>query len=656
MNLMSKTFLSSRRARRVILLLVDLICFAAAAALILGIYPSSAMRLTPRVKLIHGLILLGSVFVFRLILRVYAQSWRYANESAYLSFILADALGGLVYYLISDRVMVWKVSAIHALAIVATELLFTLSVRFLYQWWRAHERGGLFGPLRPRRQDRPGRVKSRIAIVGASDMGVPLAADLLRQPDARYLPVCFFDNNPEKIGGYIGNLKIYPEDEYIAQTAQKLGVDTFVIAVPGQNPAYIQQLFELYKRTGRRVLIYDYPHNHLGEENSTRAIREINIEDLMPREPVTGLDAACSEYYKGQTILVTGAGGSIGSELCRQLVQFQPKQLVMLDINENGVYDLFQELRLQHGERLDLQIEIASVRDGQKVDEVIGHYRPAIIFHAAAHKHVPLMEHNPEEAIKNNVFGTYNVASAAEKHGVRRFLLVSTDKAVNPTNIMGATKRLCEMIIQSRQGSATGFVAVRFGNVLNSNGSVIPLFKRQIAAGGPVTITHKEVVRYFMMIPEAAQLVLQSACKAGNGEIFVLNMGRPMKIMDLAENMIRLSGLEPYTDIDIVEVGLRPGEKLYEELLVHGETTRETEDHRIFIELEEGLPREQVDGMMDHLTEALKPGSPQSLKDTLRALVPSYCDADEVNQHAQQAREMLEATQYQLDQTKETTL
>jgi len=652
MNQISKTLLSSRRARRVILLLVDLICFVIATALILGIYPSSAMRLTTRIKLIHGLILAGAVFLFRFILRIYSQSWRYANESAYLSFILADSLGGLLYYGISSQFMVWKISFIHALAIVSAELLFTLSVRFLYQWKRARERGGGL-TLFKKRKDPSARIKTRIAIVGASDMGVPLAEDLLRQHDAMYQPVCFFDNNPEKIGGYIGSLKIYAEDEYIPDVAQKLGIETFVIAVPSEDPAYIQSLFEKYKQTGRQVLIYDFPHNNLGGEGKTRSIREINIEDLLPRELVTGLDDTVTNYYRDQTILVTGAGGSIGSELCRQLCQLKPKLLIMLDINENGVYDLCQELKLLHKGAVRLQIEIASVRDSQKMDEVVGRYKPSIVFHAAAHKHVPLMEHNPEEAIKNNVMGTYNMASAAEKHGVKRFLLISTDKAVNPTNIMGASKRLCEMIVQSRTGSATDFVAVRFGNVLNSNGSVIPIFKRQIAAGGPVTITDNEVIRFFMMIPEAAQLVLQSACKASNGEIYVLNMGRPVKILDLAKNMIRLSGFEPYVDIDIVEIGLRPGEKLYEELLVHADSTRQTEDRHIFIELEQGLERADIDNKIEELKQALSPDSRLSVKELLMALVPTYHEAEEVNKYARDAAEMKEAQDFPQTQLNE---
>jgi len=354
---------------------------------------------------------------------------------------------------------------------------------------------------------------------------------------------------------------------------------------------------------------------------------------------VASLGAEKTENYRGATILVTGAGGSIGSELCRQLLGLQPERLVLLDIYENGVYDLYQELQAK-STSVQLDIEIASVRDRRKIDDIMARYRPQFVFHAAAHKHVPLMEHNPEEAVKNNVFGTYNVVCSAEEHGVGRFIMVSTDKAVNPTNIMGASKRLCEMIIQSRKDSGTAFVAVRFGNVLNSNGSVIPLFMRQIAQGGPVTVTDKKVVRYFMMIPEAAQLVLQTGCRAERGDIYVLNMGSPVRILDLAENLIRLSGLVPYEDVDIVEIGLRPGEKLYEEILVQEDQMKQTEDRRIFIEHESGPDRQEVDEKLALLTRALDSGSEEELRRAVRAAVPTYCDAEEVNRNADNAREM----------------
>ena len=624
---------SNRRSRHLVLILVDIICLAAAIALIIGVYPSSTMRLTPQNKLIHGAILAACIFLFRILFRVYAQSWRYANESAYLLFIIADALGGILYFIITDRFIVYKITAIHTLAVLAVELLFTLSTRFTYQWRRTAVRSPRKAERLSRREGQAARIQTRIAIVGASDMGVQLAAELLNEPNARYLPVCFIDKNPEKVGNYILGLKVYPEDEHTSLVAEKINVDTFVIAIPDKNSVFLKELFDFYKQFGHRVMVYDYPAQRLLQGSQAKSIRDINIEDLLTREKVENLGDDKAGFYRNQVILVTGAGGSIGSELCRQLFQMAPRQLIMLDIYENGVYDLCQELSAHQGQT-ELVIEIASVRDKRRIDEIMGRYYPGIVFHAAAHKHVPLMEHNPGEAVKNNVFGTLNVVNSAEEYKVKRFVMVSTDKAVNPTNIMGASKRLCEMIIQSRKDSGTDFVAVRFGNVLGSNGSVIPLFMRQIAHGGPITITDKRIIRYFMMIPEAAQLVLQTGCRAEKGDIYVLNMGQPVKILDLAENLIRLNGLEPYTDIDIIEVGLRPGEKLYEELLISKDRMRQTDDHRIFIEHEPGPSREEVEQKLLLLREALEDNAGDALLKAVRETVPSYCEAEELNLRA----------------------
>ncbi len=632
---MKLRFPSGRRARHAVLILIDLVCLIAAIALVFGIYPSSTMRLTTQTKIIHGAILLGCIFLMRLVFRVYSQSWRYANESAYLLFIFADTLGGGLYFLISNTFMVWKISAIHTFAVVAMSLIFTLSFRFLYQWQRAVERS----PIKiSKLKDKEGHaisepLQTRIAIVGASEMGIQLARELLGDKNAKYLPVCFLDNNKGKIGNLILGLKVFPEDESVALTAQKMNVDTFVITIPDKDAAFLQKLFLFYKQFGRNVLIYDYPADRLLEDGGSKTIREINIEDLLPREKIANLGSNKSEFYRGETILVTGAGGSIGSELCRQLLVMEPKTLVLLDIYENSVYDLQNELKARKTST-DIQVEIASVREKSKIDEVMKRYQPSFVFHAAAHKHVPLMEHNPEEAIKNNVFGTYNMVSSAEEHGVKRFILISTDKAVNPTNVMGASKRLCEMIVQSRRDSKTAFVAVRFGNVLNSNGSVIPLFLRQIKSGGPVTVTDKRIVRYFMMISEAAQLVLQTGCRAEKGDIYVLNMGSQVKIIELAENLIRLSGYTPYKEIDIQEIGLRPGEKLYEEILIDYTNQLKTDDQRIFIERESGLTRDEVEDKLAVLKAAIAEKTPEAIVEAVKRTVPTYHDAEEVNQKA----------------------
>ena len=360
------------------------------------------------------------------------------------------------------------------------------------------------------------------------------------------------------------------------------------------------------------------------------------MEDLLGREMIRFDESRMFTFLQGKTVLVTGGGGSIGSELCRQVAAFAPRRLIIVDIYENNAYDIQQELLRRYGDKLDLQVEIASVRDRERMEELFCLYRPQLVFHAAAHKHVPLMEDCPGEAVKNNIFGTYNVVLAAEKAGVEKFVMISTDKAVNPTNIMGATKRFCEMILQSRAHSATEFVSVRFGNVLASNGSVVPLFRRQIAEGGPVTITDKRVIRYFMTIPEASQLVLEAAAMARQGQVFVLDMGEPVKILTLAENLIRLSGLEPYKDIQIKEIGLRPGEKLYEELLMNSENLSSTENRRIFIEQQRELSAEKIAAALRQLSAALAGGkSGEEITALMKRLVPTYRDPDEVNQKAE---------------------
>lgn len=359
------------------------------------------------------------------------------------------------------------------------------------------------------------------------------------------------------------------------------------------------------------------------------------MEELLHREPIRVGNEATAAYYRGKTVLITGGGGSIGSEICRQVAGLSPERIVICDIYENNAYDIGQELNVIHGNAPDVCIEIASVRDERRVLEMMRTYRPDIVIHAAAHKHVPLMEHNCAEAVKNNVFGTYYVACAAEACGVSKFILISTDKAVNPVSVMGATKRMGEMIVQSRRDSGTVFAAVRFGNVLDSNGSVIPLFRRMIAHGGPITVTDKRITRYFMTIPEASALVLEAGRMAENGELFVLDMGKPVSILRLAEDMIRQSGREPYKDIDIMETGLRPGEKLYEELFYKTAQLDKTPNRKIFIERDTPLSREQISQKLELLRAAVENGSPEAVKAALRQAVPTYRDPDEVNRDAE---------------------
>ena len=386
-------------------------------------------------------------------------------------------------------------------------------------------------------------------------------------------------------------------------------------------------LYEYYKNAGYKLKVYDYPIMYTA--GGKRHLREFDIEELLFRKPLVVSDERTNAYYKDKIVLITGGGGSIGSELCRQLAKMNPKKIIILDIYENGAYDVQQELKIAYGNRLDLQIEICSITHRKALEKVFEKYHPQIIINAAAHKHVPLMEHNCVEAIYNNVFGTQNLVELCEEYRAERFMMVSTDKAVNPTNVMGATKRMCEMIVQSASTNGkVKYSATRFGNVLGSAGSVIPLFKRQIANGGPVTVTDKRIIRYFMTIPEASQLVLQSGAIANNGELFVLDMGQPVKIMDLAENMIRLSGVQ---GIEIIETGLRPGEKLYEELLVKTEELDKTDNSMIFIERDTALSQEEIYQKIQVLKDACDTGDDLIAKEALRSVVPTFKRPEDVN-------------------------
>ena len=373
-------------------------------------------------------------------------------------------------------------------------------------------------------------------------------------------------------------------------------------------------------------------------------MKEVAVEDLLGRETVKVDMGEIFDFVSNKVILVTGGGGSIGSELCRQIAKMSPEKLIILDVCENGAYEVQQELKMAYGNELDIQIEIVSVCNKVGLERVFKEHKPQIVLNAAAHKHVPLMEHNCIEAVENNVFGTLNTVEMSEKYGVQRVIMVSTDKAVNPTNVMGATKRVCEMIVgaYSQKESATTYSATRFGNVLGSAGSVIPLFKKQIACGGPITITDKRIVRYFMTIPEASQLVLKSGAMAENGELFVLDMGKPVKIIELAENMIRLSGMEPYNDIEIIETGLRPGEKLYEETLVNSDLEK-TESSSIFIEREKPHSINEINAKLSVLRTAVETGDDNAVKEALKVVVPTYKSPEEVNEHASEAKEMKNA-------------
>ena len=476
-----------------------------------------------------------------------------------------------------------------------------------------------------------GTAQERVMLIGAGEAGRVLLNEIASSDQMTGKVCCIIDDNPSKWGKQMDGVPIVGGREAIREQAKKHRITLIIFAIPTASASDKSDILNRCKVTGCKIKTLPGIYQMVNGTVNLAAVKDVQIEDLLGRETVTLGKDALSSFLGGKVVMVTGGGGSIGSELCRQIAEHHPRRLVILDIYENNVYDLQQELRRAFP-RLDLQVIIGSVRDKQHTYEIFDACRPQVVFHAAAHKHVPLMEACPEEAIKNNIFGTYHVVRAAEKYDVEKFVMISTDKAVNPTNVMGATKRFCEMILQSRKHSSTQFCAVRFGNVLGSNGSVVPLFKRQIEAGGPVTLTDKRIIRYFMTIPEAAQLVLEAGAMAKPGQIFVLDMGEPVKILTLAENLIRLSGLEPYKDIEIEEIGLRPGEKLFEELLMDSETLTKTANEKIFIEQQEAMEQEQIMGGLVRLDQAVTANaSPAELTALLKQLVPTFRSPEEVN-------------------------
>ncbi len=467
------------------------------------------------------------------------------------------------------------------------------------------------------------RKHKNVLIVGGGDAGAIVIKELKLHPEMASIPVAIIDDNVEKLGMKLNGVPIVGTREDIPSVVEEKNIDEIIMAIPSANRKSINEIFEICSQTGRKVKILPSVTELIDESVVVQRIRDVDIEDLLGRDPIELDCDEISTYIEGRVVLVTGGGGSIGSELCRQIVNFKPAQLIILDNYENNLFDIQNELLFKH-KNINLVPVVANIRERQRIDSIFRQYRPDVVFHAAAHKHVPLMEINPTEAIKNNVFGTLNVAECADKYGVKRFVLISTDKAVNPTNIMGATKRIAEMIIQALdRHSKTEFVAVRFGNVLGSNGSVIPLFRKQIENGGPVTVTHPEVIRYFMTITEAVQLVLQAGAMAKGGEIFVLDMGQPVKIYDLAKNIIRLSGFEPEKDIEIVFTGLRPGEKLYEELLLAEEGLQATKNNKIYVAqpvfTDLALLRKQIETLREIIT-----GDIEGIRNYIQHIVPTY--------------------------------
>ena len=627
-----------KNKRRLILIGLDIgIMMAAYAAIILAdIFAADKLKLEPLGYAFNFAIFLILGLCVRFSFSCYSNVWRYANSLVFLKLIVADAISGLAATIITHFIPYVNIGAWESLSLFCMYNIATLCSRFVYQ---------LYYKTKNANEGITKNHKIPAAILGAGQVGNLLAEEIIYDKTSKYQPVCFIDRDKRKVGGKILGLPVYSDTDCI-EKMKKLGTEEVFIAITNLEEERTKALVDWYSKSGFKVKIYDFPLKSDGssDPSSKRVIREVRIEDLLFRDMLSVIDSESRAYYENKVVLVTGGGGSIGSELCRQIAKCSPKKLVIFDIYENNAYDIEQELRRAYGEELNLTVEIGSVRDRVRLEAVFSAYCPDVVFHAAAHKHVPLMEHSSCEAIKNNSFGTYNTADMAEKYGCEKFILISTDKAVNPTNVMGASKRLCEMIVQARSDSKTAFAAVRFGNVLGSNGSVIPLFKRQIAAGGPITITDRRIIRYFMTIPEASGLVMQAGAMAKCGELFVLDMGKPVKIIDLAENMVSLSGLRPYIDIDIIETGLRPGEKLYEELLIKTEKLSKTKNNLIFIEKDVPLSRNEVDEKLDMLRRVIEETESKSdsklIKDAMMQVVPTYRTPEEINCKAKDSEEM----------------
>lgn len=558
------------------------------------------------------------IFVMRIVFKSYDKTWKDREVKCYIHLLCADFIALIMYSLLVLLLPVEKISFVRMLSFVCIDLLGAITVRLLYQ---------NASNCHCCKEQVKEAKKIKIAIVGAGRVGVSLAVDLINNPKASYDPKVFIDINKEKIGKDIYGIPVLSEDKASLQRLRELEIQEIIFASTSMDTPKKKSLYEYYKNAGYKLKVYDSLSTY---DDVKCHLREFDIEELLFRKPHVISDERTDKYYKNKVVLITGGGGSIGSELCRQLALMHPKKIIILDIYENGAYNLQQELKIIHGDSLDLQIEICSITNRNALRTVFERHYPQIIINAAAHKHVPLMEHNCIEAIYNNVFGTLNLVELCEEYEVERFILISTDKAVNPTNVMGATKRMCEMIVQTASiyGKAK-YSATRFGNVLGTAGSVIPLFKRQIASGGPVTLTDKRITRYFMTIPEASQLVLQSGAIANNGELFVLDMGQPVKILDLAENMIRLSGVQ---GIKIIETGLRPGEKLYEELLTNTEELVKTDNSLIFIEKDQPLSKEVIYNKIQMLRDACNTGNDITAKEALRSVVPTFRRPEEVNE------------------------
>ncbi len=604
-----------KRVRQLFLLMLDILSITGASfvALLLRFnmtFSSVESKYMENMWHLLPIMIITTVLTFGA-MKLYNSLWEYVSTSE-LEYIVISCILSAAYYYGCIYLTPWTLPRSVPIIYFLVLMVLVGATRFGYRAIR-HLRRKFLNHAN----------KSNVMIVGAGEAGNMIVREILASEALNKTICCVIDDDKSKIGSYLRGIKIVGDSDSIPHFVNRYGINEIIIAIPSASKNEVKRVVDICKDQGCALKILPGIKQLMGKEGSLANLRDVDVEDLLGREPVQVDLNSIMSYVTGKTVLVTGGGGSIGSELCRQLAEHGVGKLIIVDIYENNAYDIQQELKIAHPE-MDLVVLIASVRNTLRIRKIFETYKPDIVYHAAAHKHVPLMEDSPDEAIKNNVFGTLKTVQAADATGVEKFVLISTDKAVNPTNIMGASKRICEMIVQTyNRRSNTEFVAVRFGNVLGSNGSVIPLFKKQIASGGPVTVTHPDIIRYFMTISEAVSLVLQAGAYAKGGEIFVLDMGEPVKILDLAENMIRLSGFVPYHDIDIVFSGLRPGEKLYEEMLMKEEGLKETENKLIHIGQPIKLDEEKFLAQLDNLYKVVLT-EPDDIRGLISEIVPTY--------------------------------
>ncbi|MCM1182549.1 MAG: polysaccharide biosynthesis protein [Roseburia sp.] len=601
--------------RRMVLVLIDIMTVCVSGIIPLWIRFELKYSDIPDVYLTSAWDFMAVNVVITLIVfylfRLYHSLWAFAGPTEVQNIVAACFLCAVLNFF-GMKLLRYEIPRSYYFMYAMVLTVITTGSRFSYRIMRG---------IVHKRQNR--KNGTRVMIIGAGDAGNTVIKEITNSNYSTMTIKCIIDDNESKWGRFIQGIKIVGGRDRIVEYAALYGIDEIIIAIPSASRPTMRALVEICKETSCKLRTLPGIYQLVNGEVKVSKLRNVDVEDLLGRDPIkVDLESILNEV-RGKTVMVTGGGGSIGSELCRQLAGHQPARLIIVDIYENSAYEIQQELRYKYP-NLDLIVLIASVRNTKRMNSIMQEYRPDVIYHAAAHKHVPLMEVSPNEAIKNNVFGTWKTAQAAVQNGVKKFVLISTDKAVNPTNIMGASKRICEMIIQTyNRHYDTEFVAVRFGNVLGSNGSVIPLFKKQIAAGGPVTVTHPDIIRYFMTIPEAVSLVLQAGVYAKGGEIFVLDMGEPVKILDLAKNLIRLSGYKPDEDIKIEFTGLRPGEKLYEELLMNEEGLTDTENKLIHVGQPIEFDEKRFYVQLNNLKQAVE-NECADVRPLLQEIVPTY--------------------------------